>query len=662
MKKSLLISLLSITTAIGSAATISSPGGTVVVDCSVSPNGIPAYSILYRGKTVVKDAPLGFRSNVADFSKGLGETGMSEAKNVTRSYTQDRIKKSHVDVNATSATVDYTDAAGHKMGVEWHVDDNNAAFRYVIPNQGDTRAMIITEETGGFSFPEGTATFLTPQSDPMIGWKRTKPSYEEIYTPDGKMSDRSQYGHGYTFPALFKTPEGMWALVSETGVDGYYAASHLSDCNDGIYRIAFPMPEENNGNGNASPGIALPGKTPWRTITVGDNLAPIVETTIMWDLVEPRYQTSRPARPAKGTWSWILWQDNSINMADQKKFVDMAAELGFDNFLIDNWWNNNIGTKGMEELFAYARSKGVRPIVWFSSSGHWNDIEQGPTNLMDRPIVRKKTMKWLRDAGADAIKVDFFGGDKQETMRLYEDILSDAADYGIDVIFHGCTLPRGWERMYPNYIGSEAVLASENMIFQQSFCDGEAKQSAMHPFMRNAVASMEYGGTFLNHRMNRGNDGGNVRKTTDAFQLATAVLFQNPVQNFALAPNNLKEGHDVALDFLKSVPTVWDDTRFIDGYPGKYAVIARRSGDKWYVAGINATDDKLPLTLQLPMAAKGAQAALIADPADVKAGKAKTDKEAYPKPVKKIVKISKKGDYKINLPASAGFVLTFDAE
>jgi hypothetical protein len=169
------------------------------------------------------------------------------------------------------------------------------------------------------------------------------------------------------------------------------------------------------------------------------------------------------------------------------------------------------------------------------------------------------------------------------------------------VIFHGCTLPRGWERMYPNYVGSEAVLASENMVFNQHFCDEEAFNTCLHPFIRNSVGSMEFGGCFLNKRLNKGNDGGTTRRTTDVFQLATAVLFQNPVQNFALAPNNLTDVSPVCIDFMKEVPTEWDETRFVDGYPGKYVVLARRHGDNWYLAAVNATGEPLKLKLDLPM-------------------------------------------------------------
>lgn len=491
------------------------------------------------------------------------------------------------------------------MQITFRVSNNDVAFRYTLFRQGDTGSVRVMNENTGFAFPEKTTTFLCPQSDAMIGWKRTKPSYEEGYKVDAPMNERSHYGHGYTFPCLFKVGEDGWVLVSETGVDSRYCASRLSDADNGVYNVEFPMPEENNGNGTIEPAFALPGSTPWRTVTVGETLKPIVETTVPWDVVEPRYATEHGYKPGRGTWSWILWQDGSINYDDQVRYVDLAAAMGYEYVLVDNWWDKYIGRERMEQLIKYARSKGVEVFLWYSSSGYWNDIEQGPVNKMDNSIARKQEMRWMQSMGVKGIKVDFFGGDKQETMRLYEEILSDADDHGLMVIFHGCTLPRGWERMYPNYAGSEAVLASENLIFSQHACDNEAFNATLHPFIRNAVGCMEFGGVFLNKRLNRGNDGGTTRRTTDIFQLATAVLFQNPIQNFALAPNNLADAPGVCIDFMKQMPTIWDETRFIDGYPGRYVVLARRHGDVWYVAAVNATTEPLKLKLSLPMLPAG---------------------------------------------------------
>ena len=600
MKKVILsLSVLLASYAWGAPVDVAGPDGKLIVSTDVM-GGKPVYSITYDGDVIIENSPLGFKSDVGDFTQYMALAD-SKRGEVNKSYEQDKIKKSHIDYKANTLVNTYKGAFGHEMSVEWQVSDNDVAFRYIIPSQngGDTGAMVINEEATGYRFPKETTVFLTSQSDAMIGWKRTKPSYEEFYISDAPLDSPSQFGHGFTFPALFRVGDKGWALLSETGVDGYYCASHLSDYKDGVYSIAYPMPEENNGNGTAAPGISLPGKTPWRTITVADRLAPIVETTVPWDVVEPRYKTETPARAGRGTWSWIIWQDASMNMDDQKTFIDLAEDLGYENILIDAGWDQNIGYDRMPELLGYAREKGINPILWYSSSGPWNDIVQSPINKMDRPIVRKNEMKWLRDNGVHAIKVDFFGGDKQETMRLYEDILSDAADYGIDVIFHGCTLPRGWERMYPNHVGSEAVFASENLVFGQVFCDLEAFHATLHPFIRNAVALMEYGGTILNHRVSRDNKSGNVRRTGDVFQLATAVLFQNPVQNFALTPDNLTGSPAEAIEFMKNVPTTWDDVKLIDGYPGKYVVLARRHGDKWYIAGVNALKEPVKLNLDL---------------------------------------------------------------
>lgn len=606
------LSLLALTAAlVAQGATVSSPDSRLVLTTSLQ-DGKPVYSVTYDGKPILLDSPLGFTSNIGDFSRDLTLVG-DRTSEVDRHFTQDRIKKTQIDWHASALVEEFQNAKGQKFSVEWEVGDNDIAFRYLIPNDGDTRSMVIENEATGFRFPDFTTTFLTPQSDAMIGWKRTKPSYEEPYKADAPLDAKSQYGHGYTFPALFHVGDNGWALLTETGVDGYFCGSRLSDYTEGVFTVEYPMPEENNGNGSANPGISLPGATPWRTITVGNTLKPMVETTIPWNVVEPRYAATEPAKPGRGTWSWILWQDKSINFDDQKTYIDFAADMGYENVLIDNWWNTNIGRNGIAELAKYAQSKGVNLIIWYSSSGWWNDIIQGPVDLMSRPIPRKEELKWLKSLGIKGIKVDFFGGDKQETMRLYEDILSDANDYGISVIFHGCTMPRGWERMYPNYVGSEAVLASENLVFGQDFCDKAPFNATLHPFIRNAAGCMEYGGTVLNHRLNRGNDGGTTRRTTDAFEIATAILFQNPVQNFALAPNNLTDAPADAIDFMKKVPTTWDETLYIDGYPGKYVVIARRHADKWYIAGVNALGEPLKLTLDLPMLQKGDEALLYSE-------------------------------------------------
>lgn len=573
------------------------------------------YNVFYKEAKVLEKSPLGLVGNCGDYASGL-TWGNTKTGSIDKQYELSRSKVAFVHYVANTLRVTVRNAKGHDMTVEFRVSDRDVAFRYEVARPGGTGCIRVMRECTGFAFHEGTTTFLTPQSDAMIGWKRSKPSYEEVYRADIPVGERSQYGQGYTFPCLFKVPaaeasssaEPVWVLVSETGTDSRYCACHLTDATRStqgsyLYSIAFPMAEEMDGNGTVEPAFALPGATPWRTITVG-GLKDMVETTAAWDNVEPLIESKHEYKLGRSTWSWIVWQDASMNYDDQVRFINLAKQLGYEFILIDTGWDKEIGQAGMERLIAYAHSQGVDVQLWYSSTGWWNDIVQSPINVMDTPISRKQAMRWMQEQGVRGIKVDFFGSDKQEMMRLYEAILSDADDYGLSVIFHGTTLPRGWERMYPNYVGSEAVLASENLVFEQQACDREAFDATLHPFIRNTVGCMEWGGTFLNRRLNRGNNGGTTRRTTDAFELATAVLFQNPIQNFAITPENLlsaSEGGaaEADIDFMKRVPTTWDEVRFIDGYPGRFAVVARRHHNTWYIAGVNAEKTARQLTLDL---------------------------------------------------------------
>ena len=588
--------------ALAAAASVSSPDGRLSVSLTSSADRSLSYSVSLGGTVLLTPSRLGLVTNCADYTQL--EFLSDETSTITVDYSLDRIKKSRVQHEATRSLMHFRTPEGRLLDIEWRVSAHDIAFRYCLPREGETGSVRVMREETYFNFPEYTTTYLCPQSDAMVGWKRTKPSYEEYYAPGALLSTQSERGHGFTFPCLFKVGGDGWVLVSETGVDSRYCGSRLSDYEAGKgYCIAFPMPEENNGNGTVEPAFALPGSTAWRTITVGEDLAPIAETTVAFDVVEPRYESSHRYEYGKSSWSWILWQDPSINRTDLRAYVDLASAMGWKYSLVDAFWDKNIGRDGIEELAQYARGKGVELFLWYSSSGWWNDITQSPTDIMCNPIARKREMRWLESIGVKGIKVDFFGGDKQETMALYESILSDADDHGLMVIFHGCTIPRGWERMYPNYVGSEAVRASENLVFMQSECDIESLNATLHPFIRNSLGCMEFGGTFLNRYLERRNgapgpDGkvsGSLRRTSDAFELATAVLFQNPIQNFALAPNNLTDAPSLALDFLREVPTTWDDIRYIGGEPAQSAVIARRHGDDWYVGAINASETPLKL-------------------------------------------------------------------
>ena len=596
MKKRFLLALLAtvgmLQTA-GAAERLTSPKGDIVVVVDVQ-NGKPTYEVSLGGVQFLKPSPLGLLTNLGDFTEGLTLAGC-DSKTQHDEYWLKTTKQSHISYDATEAVCRFEKDGKRVLDIQFHITDRDVAYRYKLyPKKirgGETLVAVVNGEASGFVMPDGTTTFLCPQSGPMNGFARTSPSYETSYTLDDQMG-KNGWGNGFTFPCLFKTPAG-WLLLSEAGTDGGYVGCRLLNAGGSNYKIGFPQEGEMNGFGTTSAAVSLPCETPWRTITLGTTLAPIVETTVTNDVVRPKYQASKEYVYGKGSWSWIIGMDPSCNFDEQKRYIDFSAAMGWRSVLVDALWDVQIGYEKMAELARYGRERGVGLFLWYNSNGSWNDAPQSPKGKMDKSAARRKEMAWMKENGILGIKVDFFGGDKQPMMQLYEDILTDANEFGLQVIFHGCTLPRGWERMYPNYVASEAVLASENLHFGQGACDAEAQNACIHPFIRNTVGSMDFGGSTLNKHYNKDNQHGTTRKTSDVFALATAVLFQSSVQHFAMAPNNLEDAPAWAVDFMKQVPTNWDETRFIDGYPGKYCIMARRAGTKWFVVGI--TSDGTPL-------------------------------------------------------------------
>ena len=623
---------------------ITSPDGKLVVTVA-DMDGRPSYSVSYDNVLFLKPSPLGMIANIGDFSSGMSLEKNVSTNKIDETYELASIKQSKVRYVANEAVFSFTQQGKTIYDVIFRISNNDVAFKYKMYPQGETLSCVVKQEVTGFVFPDGTTTFLCPQSKPMGGFARTSPSYETSYTADD-VAGKNGWGEGYTFPCLFRNGDNGWVLVSETGVNGGYCASRLLGHKGGVYTIGFPQEGEANGNGTVSPGIALPGETPWRTITVGKTLAPIVETTVPFDVVKPLYQAKGEYTYGRGSWSWIIGMDGSTNYKEQLRYIDFSAAMGYQSVLVDALWDKQIGRDKIEELAKYGKNKGVALYLWYNSNGYWNDAPQTPRGIMDNAIARRKEMKWMQSIGIRGIKVDFFGGDKQMTMQLYEDILSDANEYGLLVIFHGCTLPRGWERMYPNFASSEAVLASENLHFSQGSCDHEAFNATLHPFIRNTVGSMDFGGSALNKYYNADNaPRGSRRVTSDVYALATAVLFQSPVQHFALAPNNLTDAPAWAIDFMKEVPTTWDEVRFIDGYPGKYVILARRHGDKWYIAGVNAQKETLKLKVNLPMFSNGEKVRLFSDDKVLQGG------------VKQIG-IGKKQELQLTIPCNGGVLIT----
>ena len=621
---------------------IESPDQKAVVVIS-DENSQPEWSLTYDGKTFIQPSPIGLKTDFDDFSKGLKISDAGSPHTVKGNYKMRNTKKGDISFTGNEQTITFNDGKRDVMKMQWHVQDNDLAFRYEILPEGDRQVARVMDEETLFGLPVNSTTFLSEMATPMEGWMRTYPSYESFYFGDVEMDKGLEAPNGYVFPALFKVGDNGWLQISETGVGSNYSGSHLIYKGDGNYKFIFPDEREFNGNGTAQPGLQLPGFTPWRTATFGKSLAPIAETTIQFDLVEPLYEPSKEYEYGRGTWSWIICDDPATIYPVQKEYVDFAHDLGYNSVLVDAKWDTQIGREGMEKLAKEAAEKGVYLYVWYSSNGYWNDAPLTPRGIMDNTIKRRKEMKWLKDIGARGIKVDFVGSDKQQAMKLYEDILADSNDYGLMVIFHGSTLPRGWEKMYPNFIANEAVRASENLRFMQEECEREAYNATFLPVSRNAMASVDFGGSTLNTYYNKENKpGSSQRKTSDVFALATAVMFQSPVQHFAMSPAGNANAPVWAVDFMKEVPSTWDDIMWIEGYPGKNVAMARKNGDKWYVVAINASDDDFVFEVPASLKKSAKTAVVYTD-----------DKKL--KGTRREVKVDKLG--KIKIPKNGGAVV-----
>lgn len=654
MKKALLYISLFLSTLAASANTsdFTSPNGQIKVKVS-DEGGKLTYSVNLNENEFIAPSPLGLNLSYYDERNGAKKSiNLSEGlkientdiATIDETYSVRSMKKSSVHYVANKVTLTITKDGKKAMDVEFRLSDTDVAFRYFVNQPGkDRMSVVVDEEKTGFNLVEGATSYMAPQMKPMTGFAGTAPSYE-THPEQGDKLGKNGWGEGYVFPCLIKNADKGWILISETGTNGNYCGTHLKNVSGNNYAIAFPNPNEANGNGTSQPGLSLPCNTPWRTITVGATPQALVETTVSNDLVEKQYEASKKYTYGRGTWSWIQWMDASCNYDDQKKYIDFAAEMGYESVLIDAFWDKNIGHDKIEELAKYAATKGVGIFLWYNSNGYWNHAPQGPFNIMHRAVTRTKEFDWMKKIGIRGIKVDFFGGDKQWQMQMYEDILNDANRAGVMVIFHGCTLPRGWERMYPNFVACEAVRASENLHFGQNECDAEALYATMHPFCRNSLGNMDFGGSALNKFYGRSNNRGTQRKTSDVFALATSVLFQAPMQHFALAPNNINDAPAWAIDFMKRVPTEWDDVKYIDGEPGKYVVLARRAGSKWYVCGVNAQDEPVKTTLTLDFLQAGETVKMYADNEKLEGSV-------------KDVKLNKKQQVKVFIPKNGGLLI-----
>lgn len=593
------------------AEVLRSPDGKIAVEFELrAADGAPVYRVRRGDEPILRDSRLGLVRDDADFTHGLTLLSSSAVDRVEDRYEL-LTGKRRVNVYRAARQMHHlATAAGAKLDLEFRVSDDGVAFRYVFPEKSAAPRTIVEEATS-FHFPADAKAWLQPMSVAKTGWKRTNPSYEEHYQREIPVGTPSTLGAGWVFPALFRTGD-TWVALSETDVGPDYCGTRLRhESPDGDYRIGFPDPRETMHGRPVAPKSTLPWTTPWRLIALG-SLATVAESTLGTDLAAPARTppTAPEIQPGKAAWSWPLLGDGQTTYEVQKGFIDYAAAMGWAYCLIDSMWDQQIGNAKIQELAAYARTRHVGLLLWYNSNGDWNDAPQTPKDRLATPAARRAEFERLRAIGIKGLKIDFFGGDGQPVMELYHDLLRDAEPYGFLLNFHGATLPRGWTRTYPHLMTAEAVKGFEFVTFAQENADAQPAHCALLPFTRNLFEPMDFTPLCLDRLPGRG-----VRRTTVPFELALAVLFTSGIQHYAEIPAGMAKMPDYVRAFLRQVPSIWDDTKLIDGYPGKFAVLARQGDGRWFVAGINGEATARPLDLDLTRLAAAGRGTVIVDDA-----------------------------------------------
>lgn len=588
------------------ASVVGSPNGRLKVDFRLDAVGTPRYAVRLDGRPLLRESRLGLVRDDADFTRGLRLLSASRAEAVRDAYEILTAKRRANTYRANRRVFRLRTGAGQRVDIIFQVSDDGVAFRYFFPGSG-SEVRRLKEEVSSFNFMPGTRAWLQPMSVARSGWEKTNPSYEEFYEKDIAAGTPSPLGAGWVYPALFRTGD-TWMLVSETAVGRNYCGTRLRhESPAGEYTVGFPDPRESVQGGPVNPESRLPWLTPWRIVVVG-SLKTVTESMLGVHLADkPKVTLSPPPRPGKASWSWPLLGDEQTKYDTQKRFIDYAAEMGWRYCLIDALWDKQIGYDRVKELIDYARGKGVRILLWYNSAGDWNTSPQTPRNLMLTRESRLREFERLKRMGVAGLKVDFFGGDGQSVMNYYIDIMEDAAPYGFVLNFHGATLPRGWQRTYPHLMTMEAIRGLEFSTFTQKDADEAPAHGAMLPFTRNVFDPMDYTPVVLD-RLPR-----TERRTTSAYELALSVLFTSGIQHYAETPEGIRKAPDYVREFLRGVPSGWDDTKFLDGHPGKFAVLARRGAGRWYVAGVNGEAAEKKLTLDLRELRPHGLGTLIAD-------------------------------------------------
>ena len=542
---------------------------------AVSPNGKIAIAqqeaglvISYQGKQVIQLPTVGYEN-------ASTPTPLVFRRALKEDYTMLAGKR----LQCSNEANEYLASLGNDILLVVRLYNDGVAFRYELSGLCDAT---LPRELTTWRIPEGMKRWMQNWCDSYEEYFPLTTTYKQAPRIPRYEKSAEGYACRWGYPALLEPVDGVFALISEANIERRQSASCLY--NDGeLYHVT---PAEND--------VKVSGEwhSPWRTLILG-SLADIVASTLITDVSEP-CQLADTDWIQPGVVSWIYWAynhgSNDYNIIC--KYVDLAVKLKLPYVLIDAEWDEMKDGKTVEDAVKYAVDKGIRPMIWYNSSVGWIDGAPTPKFRLNKPEDREREFAWCEKIGVTGVKIDFFSGDSHLNMDFCIDLLQSAARHHLLVNFHGATVPRGWQRTYPNLLSTEGVLGAEWYNNNAVLTPRAARHNATLPFTRNVIGPMDYTPCAFS-------DSQNPHITTNAHELALTVLFESGLQHLADSPESFLAQPKEVQQFLGEIPTVWDETRLVSGYPGESVVLARRHGSTWYVAGLNGRDEAQTLTFDL---------------------------------------------------------------
>lgn len=590
--------------AISTAATATD--GRMAIDVGLLDGGVPAYRITRDGRDIVAASPIGLLTSSGSLLDDMTIEVVGQKQAWSDEFDVPTGKQRVAALEGVSRTIRFaTDESPLDLEIEVVVTDHAVAIRSIVTDSNEATSnshVTIEYERFGLSLAPDATAWLQPHDEATA----YRPAYEQLRSAGRPVEQSIRSSEGWTFPALVEH-DGIWTLITEAGLGRGWAGSHLaSTTSGGEFFLAIPSQAEGNGVGASMPSGPIPLVSPWRVFVVSDDLADIVETNIVRHL-SPAGDPTRDfswVEPGKVSWSWWSSPDSPKNADRLIDFIDLSDSLGWKYSLVDANWNE-LGDADFQRVVDAADTADVGLFLWYNSGGPHNTVTEAPRGRMTSRAQRRAEMERISNLGIRGVKVDFFHSDKPASIDLYLDILEDAADFELMVNFHGSTVPRGWSRTWPNLMTTEAVPGAEQYIFNPAYAAVAPSHNVLLAFTRNVVGSMDYTPTMLGDTR--------IRRTTNAHELALAVLYESGLTHLVDTPEAYLAEPDEVQSILRDLPAAWDETHFLAGDPESTVAIARRHGDEWWVGAINGTGEPVSLDVSAELAALGTETVRICD-------------------------------------------------